>query len=149
MPAQMQNAVTRRDHARGRGPHDHWIRTAEAHRLQAEAIAKGVHWVWTNARRIVERLMNDTPAPGGSEIPTTFAGGRYSFNFVIADAISRGILRLTRLVRRSLLEPYHRRRRRKIAIAQQETMDDRQVSDIALKRSEPTGTGRHELPRAA
>ena len=66
----MPNGVTRRGHAGERWLHDRWIRTAEMRRARAEAIAEGVHWVWTKARRAVERLMNgrspaDRPARNG------------------------------------------------------------------------------------
>ena len=43
----MQDDVIRRNHAMRNGLHDHLIRTAEARRLQAEAIAKAVHWLWS------------------------------------------------------------------------------------------------------
>ena len=60
MPAQfgMQNDLIRRNHARGHGLHNHLVRTAEARQRRAEAIVEGVHRAWTNARRIVDRLMN-------------------------------------------------------------------------------------------
>ncbi len=60
MPAQfgMQNDLIRRNHARGHGLHNHLVRTAEARQRRAEAIVEGVHRAWTNARWIVDRLMN-------------------------------------------------------------------------------------------
>ena len=69
----MQNDVRRRHHAGRYGLHDHLFHTAEARRLQAEAIANGVHWVWRNARRALERLMNgksheQTPAANGKQV---------------------------------------------------------------------------------
>ena len=74
MPAQlrMQNDLIRRNHAKG-GMHDHMVRTAEMRQRQAEVIAKGVHWVWTRARRALERLMNgksheQTPAANGKQV---------------------------------------------------------------------------------
>ena len=155
MPAQrgMQNDVARRNHASGGGVHDRWVRTAEVRRLQAEASAKGVRRGWTNATRM--------------------AAPRYPLNVVIADAIGRGALRLARVVRRSIVEPYARRRRRKIAIAELGSLDDHLLADIGLTRgqievavdgmlrrrgkpfSRPVGRGvpaeeaRHELPTAA
>jgi uncharacterized protein YjiS (DUF1127 family) len=117
--------------------------TAEAHRLRAEAIAEGLHRVWTNTRRI------------------------------IAGAIGRGGPPLAQLVRRSLLEPYARRRRRRLAIAGLRALDDRLLADIGLRRNEielavdgrlpprgdrlsrrvqrhsPPGERRYELPQAA
>lgn len=53
-----KNGVIRRDRAKRYGLHDHLLATAEARRLQAEAIAKGVRWAWTHARRALERLLN-------------------------------------------------------------------------------------------
>jgi uncharacterized protein YjiS (DUF1127 family) len=174
MPAEfgMQSDVIRRNHAKGHGMHDHLIRTAEARRLQAEAIAKGTHWVWTKARRALERLMNrksreHTPAANSKQISKTL--GRAS----VAEAFRRDLLRLARLVRHFIVEPYARGRRRRIAIAQLEAMDDRLLADIGLTRgqielavdgkiarrgdtlSQPAGRslpaeeGRHELPLAA
>jgi uncharacterized protein YjiS (DUF1127 family) len=174
MPAQfgMQNEVIGRDPARGHGLHDHLIRTAEVRRLQAEAIAEGVQLVWTKARRALERLMNgksreETPAANGKQISKTRGRGS------LADAFRRDLLRLARLVRRFILEPYARRRRRRIAIAQLRSLDDRLLADIGLTRGQielavdgmlarqgrtlsrpdgrpvPAAEGRHELPLAA
>jgi uncharacterized protein YjiS (DUF1127 family) len=137
MPAQlrMQNDVIGRNHARGRGLHDHLVRTAEARQRQAEAIVEGVHWVWTTARRALERLMNrksrdQTPAATGKQIAESL--GRAS----VADAFRRDRQRLARLVRRFILEPYARRRRRRIAIAQLRLLDDHLLADIGLTRGQ-------------
>lgn len=137
MSAQLvvQNDVIRRNHASGGGAHDHLVRTAEMRRLQAEAIANGAHGIWTNVRRIVERLMNGkaregTPAANGRRIVPAL--GRAT----VADALRRDLLRLVRVVRRSIVEPYARRRRRRIAIAHLEAMDDRLLADIGLSRSD-------------
>jgi uncharacterized protein YjiS (DUF1127 family) len=166
----MENDVIRRNHARGHGLHDHLVRTAEMRRLQADAIAKGVHWVWTNARRIAERLMRRTSRgheARGEWVPKSF--GRAT----VADAIRRDFLRLARLVHRYILEPHARRRRRRIAIAQMGMLDDHLLADIGLTRGQielavdgmlarrgdsfvrpvgrslPTEEPRHELPLAA
>jgi uncharacterized protein YjiS (DUF1127 family) len=137
MPAQfdMQTDVIRRNATRGHGLHDHLVRTAEVRRAQAEAIAKGVHWLWRNGRRALERLMNgkpreETPAANSKQVSKPL--GRAS----VADAFRRDLVRLAQLVRRFILEPHARRRRRRIAIAQLEAMDDRLLSDIGLKHSE-------------
>jgi uncharacterized protein YjiS (DUF1127 family) len=137
MPAQlrMQNDVIGRNHARGRGLHDHLVRTAEARQRQAEAIVEGVHWVWTTARRALERLMNgksreQTPAANGKQIARSL--GRAS----VADAFRRDLLRLARLVRRFILEPCARRRRCRIAIAQLRLLDDHLLADIGLTRGQ-------------
>lgn len=174
MPAQFrpQKDGIRRNHARGHGLHDHFVRTADARRLQAEAIANGVHRVWTKARRALERLVNgksreQRAAANGRQISQTL--GRAS----VGDAIRRDRLGLARLVRRSVLEPYARMRRRRIAIAQLRTLNDHLLADIGLTRgqielavdgkiarrgetfSRPAGRGssveevRHELPLAA
>jgi uncharacterized protein YjiS (DUF1127 family) len=131
----MQDDVIRRNHARGHGLHDHLVRTAEARQRQAEAIAKGVHWVWTSARRALERLMNgksreQTPAANGKQFSRT--RGRAS----VADAFRRDRLRLARLVRRFSPEPYARRRQRRIAIAQLRSLDDHLLADIGLTRGQ-------------
>jgi uncharacterized protein YjiS (DUF1127 family) len=144
-----QFRVERKDVIRRKGvgtngaPLQPWMYTAEARRLQAEAIAEGVHRVWTNARRI------------------------------ITAAIGRGGPRPAQLVRRSILEPYAHRRRRRMAIAQLQALDDRLLADIGLRRNEielavdgrlpprgdrlarraqrrsPPGERRYELPQAA
>ena len=108
-----------------------------------------------------------TPAANGKQISKT--RGRAS----VADAFRRDRLRLARLVRGFILEPYARRRRRRIAVAQLRSLDDRLLADIGLTRgqielavdgmlprrghtlSRPVGRGvpaeeaRHELPMAA
>lgn len=142
----MQNDVVRRNYAKRHGLHDHLIRTAEMRRLQAEAITNGVHWIWTNVRRIVERLMNvkareDTPAANDRRIVPAL--GRAT----VAEALRRDLLRLVRVVRRSIVEPYARRRRRRIAIAHLEAMDDRLLADIGLRRSDIEFTVDGMLPR--
>ena len=70
-------------------------------------------------------------------------GGPHVLNFAIADAISRGILRLARRVRRSIIEPFARRRRRGarrrrrgVAIAQLRALDNSLLADIGLTRGE-------------
>jgi uncharacterized protein YjiS (DUF1127 family) len=174
MPAQlrMQNDVIRRNATRGHGLHDHLVRTAEVRRVQAEAIAKGVRWLWTNVRRALERLMNRKPreqTPSANARQISKALGRAS----VADAFRCDLLRLSQLVHRVILEPYARGRRRRIAIAQLRTLDDRLLADIGLtpgqielavdgklaprgailtrpaERSKPAEEGRHELPLAA
>jgi uncharacterized protein YjiS (DUF1127 family) len=168
----MHDGVIRRNHAREHGLDDHLIRTAEARRRQAQAIARGAHRVWTGARRPLERLINGTrrerpPATDGKDLPATL--GRAS----VADAVRRDWRRLARLLRRYVLEPYARRRRRRIAIAQLRALDDRLLADIGVTRglielavdgllaargegwprpsgrSLPTKAPQHELPLAA
>jgi uncharacterized protein YjiS (DUF1127 family) len=124
----MYNGVIKRDHARERGLHDHLIRTAEARRRQAELLARGVHRAWTVARRALERLINGKgrerlPAANGTDLP-------------VADAVRRDWRPLARLVRRYVLEPYARRRRRRLAIAQLRALDDRLLADIGVMRGQ-------------
>jgi uncharacterized protein YjiS (DUF1127 family) len=168
----MQNDVIGRNHASGHGLHDHLVRTAKARRRQAETIARGLHRVWTNARQILARLMNGTArepkrAANGERVSRTL--GRAS----LADAFRRDRERLAEAFRHFILEPYARRRRRRIAIAQLRTLDDRVLADIGVTRGQielavdgmlarrdqppsrpagrpsPAEEGRHELPRAA
>ena len=169
---EMQDDVIRRNHAMRNGLHDHLIRTAEARRLQAEAIVRSVHWLWTRTRRALGRLTNgksreQTSAANGKQISKSL--GRAS----VADAFRRDLLGLARLVRRFILEPYARRRRRRIAIAQLRSLDDHLLADIGLARGQielavdgmlprrgksfsrpvgrrvPAEKARHELPMAA
>jgi hypothetical protein len=81
MPTQceMKNDVSRGNQPRRYGLHDHLLATAEARRLQAEAIGKGVRWVWTKSRRALERLMNGksrehTPEANGTAPLSTRSG---------------------------------------------------------------------------
>jgi uncharacterized protein YjiS (DUF1127 family) len=174
MPARlgMHDGVIRRNRAKEHGLHDHLIRTAEARRRQAEAIASGAHRIWTGARRALERLINGTrrerpPAINGKDLPETL--GRAS----VAHEVRRNWRSLTRLLRRYVLEPYARRRRRRLAIAQLRALDDRLLADLGVMRgqielavdgllvsrgegwSRPGGRSlpiekpRHELPLAA
>lgn len=70
-------------------------------------------------------------------------GASVNRSFPIAKAIGGAMARLARLIRRSVVEPYVRGRRRRIAIAQLETLDDRLLTDIGLERGdiEPTVDG--------
>jgi uncharacterized protein YjiS (DUF1127 family) len=169
---EMHHGVIRCGHPGERGLHDHLIRTAHARRRRAEAIASAVHRVWTAARRALERLINAKPrerppARNGKNIPAT--PGRAS----VADAVRRDWRPLARLLRRYVLEPYARRRRRRHAIAQLRALDDRLLADIGVmrgqielavdgllasrgegwsrprRRSLPTAAPQHELPLAA
>jgi uncharacterized protein YjiS (DUF1127 family) len=102
---------------------------------QAEVIVEDVHWVWTNVRRALERLTNgksreQTPGANGKQISKTL--GRAG----VSDAFRRDLLRLARLVRRFILEPYARKRRRRIAIAQLRLLDDHLLADIGLTRGQ-------------
>src|SRR5262245_4938750 len=54
----------------------------------------------------------------------------------VADALRPDLLRLARLVRRYILEPYGRWRRREIAIAQLRSLDDHLLADIGLTRGQ-------------
>lgn len=137
MPARlgMQYGVIRRDHGRARGLHDHPIRTAEARRRQAEAIASGVHRLWTGARRALERLINGKgrvrpPATDGKDVPANLCPSG------VVDALRPAGQRLARLFRRYVLEPYARRRRRRLAIAQLRALDDRLLADIGVMRGQ-------------
>ena len=106
-----------------------------ARRAQAEAIAQGVAWVGTNARRLIERSMkgkSGESTPGLEDNRASTILGRAS----VADAFRRDVLRVAQLVRRFILEPYARRRRRRIAVAQLKTLDDRLLADIGLLRGE-------------
>ena len=131
----MHNGVITRNRAREHGLHDHLIRTAEARRLQAEAIARSMHRAWTAARRLLKRLLNGKgserpPASNGENLPATRSRAR------VADALRRAGRRLAPLLRRYVLEPYARRRRRRIAIAQLRALDDRLLADIGVMRGQ-------------
>jgi len=148
MPAQfkMQHDVIRPNPAMRDGLHDHLVRTAEARRRQAEAIANGVHWVWTKTRQVLERPVNGKarepePAANGKQISQAL--GRAS----VADAFRRDLLRLARLFRRFILEPHARRRRRRIAIAQLRSLDDHLLADIGLTRGQIELAVDRMLPR--
>jgi uncharacterized protein YjiS (DUF1127 family) len=115
---EVQNHVIGRDHARGHGLHDHLTRTAEARRRRAEAIAEGVRSAWTKAWRALNGLMTGNPR---EQTPGAFRRVR---------------LRLTRWVRRFILEPHARRRPRRIAVAQLRSLDDHLLADIGLARGQ-------------
>lgn len=53
-----------------------------------------------------------------------------------ATAVGRAMMRLALLIRTSVLEPYARRRRRRIAIAQLEALDSRLLADIGVRRND-------------
>jgi uncharacterized protein YjiS (DUF1127 family) len=137
MPAQLgiQNDRTRRNHAAGQGFHDHLLRTAEARRRQAQAIAQGVSWLWTKVRRSLPRLLDrdsrgQTPAANRNLTPRGL--GRAG----VAPALGRDLAGLARLARRFILEPLARRRRRRIAIEQLRSLDDHLLADIGLTRGQ-------------
>ncbi len=148
MAQRMEYGVIGCDHARGRGLHDHLIYTAEARRLQAEAIANGVHWAWTNARRLAARLMKREPrtaAPAANRNRAPITLGRAS----VGAAFRPDLLRMQRLLRRSVLEPYARWRQRRIAVAQLDALDDHLLADIGLTRSQITAAVGDMIPRPA
>lgn len=129
------NDAVGRDHAGEPGLHDHLLRTAEVRQRRVEAIARGVVGAWTSARHIVERLIKSmgqapTPAANGKRRAATL--GRAT----VADALARDLRRLVGLVRRYVLEPYGRRRRRGIAIAQLRSLDEHVLADIGLTRGQ-------------
>jgi uncharacterized protein YjiS (DUF1127 family) len=92
---------------------------------------------------------------------------------LFVTAVGRAMMRLALLIRRSILDPYARRRRRRIALAQLKALDDRLLADIGLSRNNiervvddmlarrddtsshsatrslPTEDRRHDLPLAA
>jgi uncharacterized protein YjiS (DUF1127 family) len=115
---EVRNHVIGRHHARDHGLHDHLTRTAEARRRRAEVIAEGVRWAWTQAWRALNGLMNGKPR---EQTPGAFRRAR---------------LRLARLVRRFIVEPHARTRRRRIAVAQLRSLDDRLLADIGLARGQ-------------
>lgn len=71
------------------------------------------------------------------------AGASIKTPFPVANAIGRAPAPLARWIRRLVLEPYAHGRRRRIAIAQLESLDDRLLADIGLTRNEiePTVDG--------
>lgn len=142
----MQEDVIRRNHAIRNALRDHLTHTAEARQRQAEAIAQAVHWVWRKARRALERLTKGT-----SRVQTVAANGNQTFNTLgrasVADAFGRDLQRLARLVRCSILEPYARRRRRRIAIAELRSLDDHLLADVGLTRGQIERAVHGRLPR--
>lgn len=144
----MENGMIGCNRARGHGLHDHLIYTAEARRLHAEVIANGVHWLWTKVRRLVARLMKREPrtaAPAANRNRAPITLGRAS----IGAAFRPDLLRLQRLLRRSVLEPYARWRQRRIAVAQLEALDDHLLADIGLTRGQITAAVDDMIPRPA
>ena len=144
----MENGVSGRNHARGHGLHDHLIFTAEARRLQAEAMANGVHWLGAKVRRLVVRLMQRgrrtaSRAANRNRAPITL--GRAS----VGAALRPYLLRLQRLLRRSVLEPYARWRQRRIAVARLEALDDHLLADIGLTRGQVTAAVDDMIARPA
>lgn len=133
----IRNQVIRRDHAARYALHDHAIRRAEARRRQAEAIADGIHSLWTRGRRALQRLINwnareSRPVPNSKDKEVAKSLGRAS----VAEALRRDRVRLRRLFRRLVLEPLARSRRRRAAIDHLKAMDDRLLADIGLMRGQ-------------
>jgi uncharacterized protein YjiS (DUF1127 family) len=60
----------------------------------------------------------------------------------VADALRQNLLRLARVLRRFILEPYARRRRRRVAIAQLRSLDDHLLADIGLTSGQRRAQGK-------
>lgn len=131
----MRNDVISGGHASRRGLHDHAIRRAEARRLQAEAIAHGVHRVWSRLKGAARRLL-DAASKEGNARDQDDGAARLPGRASVAEAVRRDRERLARLVRRHVLEPYARWRRRRIAIDHLRAMDDRLLADIGVPRGQ-------------
>lgn len=108
--------------------HDHLVYGARARRLQGEAIATGVRWLWRRAREAFAGAGSGVPR---ERVPVVTVG-RAS----VADAFRRDCRFMARLFRRFVLQPYLQRRRRRIAIARLAALDDRVLADIGLSRYE-------------
>jgi uncharacterized protein YjiS (DUF1127 family) len=130
-----QSEVFGRNHAGGLGTQDHLVRTAEARHRQAQTIAAGLGRLWTTAQRSLGRLIawkwrGQTGAADRERISESL--GRAG----VADALRRDLVALRQLVRRLVLEPLARRRRRRHVIAQLRSLDDRLLADIGLMRGQ-------------
>jgi uncharacterized protein YjiS (DUF1127 family) len=91
------------------------------------------------ARDLFKRLKGvRVRRPFGASFARTAKSEGASANgfFPVANAIGGALAHLARLIRKSVLEPYVRGRRRKIAIAQLEALDDRLLADIGLRRTD-------------
>jgi uncharacterized protein YjiS (DUF1127 family) len=60
----------------------------------------------------------------------------------VADALRQNLLRLARVLRRFILAPYARRRRRRVAIAQLRSLDDHLLADIGLTSGQRRAQGK-------
>jgi uncharacterized protein YjiS (DUF1127 family) len=78
----------------------------------------------------VEIRRQQAPAAGKSGPPALL--GRAN----VSDALERDWMRMARLIRRFVLEPYARWRQRSLTIAQLRSLDDRLLDDIGLARGD-------------
>ena len=132
---EMQNDVIRRNHAMRARP----ARSFDPHRGGAPAAGGG-------DREGRALGLDEGPASLGAsderEVARADARGQRQADLralgraSVADAFRRDLLRLARLVRRFILEPHARRRRRRIAIAQLRSLDDHLLADIGLTRGQ-------------
>lgn len=85
----------------------------------------------TNDRAFDDGRRHPEAATAATMSPPS-TGGVSTFPAAVGDAMRRLALR----IRRSILEPYARRRRRRIAIAQLKRLDDWILDDIGVRRND-------------
>jgi uncharacterized protein YjiS (DUF1127 family) len=102
--------------------HDHGHRLAGFGRMARTEADHAVAY----AKDLFKRLKSFPPTAGSS----------VERSFPAANALGRAMARLSRLIRESVVEPFSSMRRRKIAIAQLESLDDRLLTDIGLARGD-------------
>ena len=109
---------------------DHYQRTRDARRMQAEVIVMAKRWISARLRRLFKRIMGHTPrsamSVNGKQIALLHSG--------LADESRFGDRRLTGAIRRFIVEPQARRRRRRDTIERLRSLDDRLLADIGLTR---------------
>ncbi|HRY24001.1 MAG: DUF1127 domain-containing protein [Geminicoccaceae bacterium] len=125
---EVQGNVVESGHAERVGGHDHFVRDLEARRRQAEAIVDSVHWTWTSLRRAMQRLAGrNLPERGPAANDNRAQGGVGAFGLGLWPV---------RRIGRSILDSYAKWRRRRIAIDELRTLDDRVLADIGLRRGQ-------------
>lgn len=128
MPRLFDEQTKKRNASVGNHLHDHYVRGAEARQLQAEAIAMGLRWLSGHLRNFFTRII------GRGRRGAVPMGAKRRVGAAGASRDDR--LGVKGFIRCFVLEPQARRRRRREAIAQLRSLDDRLLADIGVTRGQ-------------